>query len=181
MTRAAVLVAGCVVCLSAEAFAQQRGIELQGGAGYVFDSAEGPSVPAVNAGLVVWLTRGWGLGARLAEGLADERFDLAADESGDVSRSLGDLRVWALTSQWRWFARAIEVNAGVGVGSSGWRSKSVRTGERTTSRSGVGFLALDVMVGRRIAGPVHLKGGFTYGLMDDSHPFQPVVMVALRR
>ena len=169
-----------MMLLHANARAQERGIEVQGGAGYVFDSAEGPSVPAVNAGVVAWLTRGWGIGARLAEGLTDERFDRSPREFEDASRAIGDLRVWALTSQWRWFARAVEINAGVGVGSSGWRSKYVRAGERMTSRSGVGFLAFDLLVGRRIAGPVHLKGGFNYGLMDDSHPFQPVVMFALR-
>ena len=172
----------CVLTLlmCATAFAQERGIELQTGAGYVFDSAEGPSVPAANAAVAVWLTRRWGIGARLAEGLTDERLDLPPDEFGNVLRAVGDLRVWALTSQWRWFARGVEVNAGVGVGSSGFRFKSDRAGQRTTRRSGVGFLALDLLVGRRIAGPIHLKGGFKYGLMDDSHPFQPVVMIALR-
>ena len=169
-----------MLLVHAIAFAQERGIEVQGGAGYVFDSAEGPSVPAANAAVVAWLTRGWGIGVRLAEGLTDEPFGLTADGVDSGLRAVGDLRVWALTSQWRWFARGVEVNAGVGVGSSGFRYKTDRAGQRTTTRSGVGFVAFDFLVGRHIAGPVHLKGGFNYGLMDDSHPFQPVVLIALR-
>ena len=178
MPRIAVFLIATVLFFHTRAFAQERGIEVQAGGGYVFDSAEGPSVPAANAGIVAWLTHGWGIGVRLAEGLTDGRAYRAADEDEDVVRRVGDLRIWALTSQWRWFAGATEVNAGVGVGSSGWRAKYTRAGVRTTNRSGVGFLALDLLVGRRIAGPVHLKGGFNWGLMDDSHPFQPVVMVA---
>jgi hypothetical protein len=137
------------------AFAQQRGIELQAGGGYVFDSAEGPSVPAVNAGAVGWLTPGWGIGVRLAEGITD---------------SDDHLRIWALTSQWRWFARGTEVNLGLGIGSSGWRVAG--------RRSGVGFLAIDLLAGRHLIGPFHVKGGFNWGVMDDSHPFQPVVLLA---
>lgn len=51
-----------MMLVHAIAFAQERGIEVQGGAGDVFDSAEGPSVPAANAGVVAWLTRRWGIG-----------------------------------------------------------------------------------------------------------------------
>jgi hypothetical protein len=138
-------------------FAQDRGIELQGGGGYVFDSGEGPSVPALNGAAIAWLTRGWGLGARLTEGVTSDQGN-------------GDLRIWALTSQWRWFGGGTEVNLGVGVGGSGWR--------RHGSRSGVGFIAIDLLIGRRISGAFHVKGGFTLGLMDDSHPVQPVMLVA---
>lgn len=45
-------------------------------------------------------------------------------------------------------------------------------------RSGAGFTAIDLLAGRHLAGPFHVKGGFTWGLMDDSHPFQPVVLLA---
>lgn len=155
MRRLCVCVVPAMLLFHTPAFAQERGIELQGGAGYVFDSGEGPSVPAVNAAALAWLTRGWGMGVRLAEGLADP---------GD------HLRIWALTSQWRWFGRGTEVNLGLGIGSSGWRYEH--------SRSGVGFLAIDLLVGHHLAGPFHVKGGFNWGLMDDSHPFQPVVLLA---
>jgi hypothetical protein len=152
-----VFVVSAMLLFHTPAVAQDRGIELQGGAGYVFDSAEGPSVPALHAAAVAWLMRGWGLGARVAEGLTDDR-------------GTGDLRIWALTSQWRGLARGTEVNFGLGVGSSGWR--------RMRLRSGVGFIAIDLLVGRHLAGPFHVKGGFTYGLTGDSHPFQPVVLIA---
>ena len=159
MSRPCVFVLPVMMLFHSPALAQGRGIELQGGAGYVFDSAEGPSVPAVNAGAAVWLARRWGLGARLTEGLTHDR-------------DARDLRIWALTSQWRWFGRGTEVNLGLGIGSSGWRN--------AYGRSGVGFLAIDLLVGRHLAGPFHVKAGFTSGLMDDSHPFQPLVLLAWR-
>ena len=157
MRKLCVFVVPAMLLFHTSAFAQERGIEFQGGAGYVVDSGEGPSVPAVNAAAVAWLTRGWGLGARLAEGLTDDR-------------RTRDLRIWALTSQWRWFGQGTEVNLGLGIGSSGWRYVG--------GRSGVGFLAIDLLVGRHLAGDFHVKGGFNWGLMDDSHPFQPVVLLA---
>ena len=157
MGRLCVAVLPALLLINASAFAQGRAIEVQGGAGYVLDAAEGPSVPAVNAAAVAWLTRGWGLGVRLSEGLTDDR----------GSR---DLRIWALTSQWRWPGRGAEVNLGLGVGGSGWRD--------ARGRSGVGFAAIDLLVGRHLTGPWHVKAGFTSGLMDDSHPFQPVVLLA---
>jgi hypothetical protein len=48
-------------------------------------------------------------------------------------------------------------------------------------RSGAGFIALDLMTGRQLRGPLHLKGGFTYGVAGDLHPFQPLVMLAWKR
>ena len=162
----------------AHALAQERGIELQGGAGYVFDPGEGPSVPSVNAGVIGWLTPGWGFGVRLAEGLTDERRDSVPDENGNKFLGPGDLRMWAITSQWRWFAQAFEVNVGVGAGGHGFRFKQIRMGKVVGSRSGSAFIAFDMLVGRRVAGPLHVKGGFTYGLAGDLHPFHPVVMFA---
>lgn len=44
MKTLSVLVMPALMLFQTAAFAQQRGIELQGGAGYVLDSGEGPSV-----------------------------------------------------------------------------------------------------------------------------------------
>jgi hypothetical protein len=172
MPKLSVFMMPALMFIHTAAFAQDRGIELQGGVGYVLDSGEGPSVPAVNAAAVAWLTRGWGVGARLTEGLTDD----------DIGQSFapGDLRIWAITSQWRWTPRAFEVNAGIGAGGHGYRFKSIQTGERTRSRNGSGFVALDLLVGHHLAGPVHIKGGFTFGLSGDLFPFQPVVLFAFK-
>src|SRR5687767_12624169 len=105
MAKAAVVIMSACLLFHTHALAQERGIELQGGVGYVFESGEGPSVPAVNAGVVGWLTRRWGVGARLTEGLTVDRPDSIADDHGNILLGKGDLRMWAITSQWRWFAR----------------------------------------------------------------------------
>jgi len=192
----AVLVLFAVLFLSSNAAAQERGIELQGGLGYVYDSGEGPSVPAVNLGVVGWITPGWGVGVRLTEGTVDDHYDPPHDAGDRIFLGPGDLRIWAVTSQWRGIARGTEVNIGVGVGGHGYRYKEILTGIRRgsaegederidpvrpqllTSRSGSGFIALDLLIGRRLFGPLHVKGGFTYGLSGDLHPFQPVVIFA---
>jgi hypothetical protein len=169
-----------VMLFHTAAFAQEARIELQGGAAYVLDSGEGPSVPAVTAGVVAWLTRGWGVGVRLTEGLTDDHHYYSPHDGGDrLVYALGDLRVWTITSQWRRIARGTEVNIGVGVGGHGYRDKGIFTGvRRGGSRSGSGFIAFDLLVGRRLVGPVHVKGGFTYGLAGDLHPFHPLLVVA---
>ena len=44
------------------------------------------------------------------------------------------------------------------------------------TRSGSGFIAIEFLAGRRLFGPLHMKGGFTYGLAGDLHPFQPLLV-----
>ena len=129
MMRRFVLMTLPLMLFPAIAVAQDRGVELHAGAGYVFDSGEGPSVPAATVGATGWITRRWGIGVRLSEGVRDEV---------DAGVALGDLRVWALTSQWRWFPGGTEINAGVGAGSSGFRYKHIQTETDLTFISGVG-------------------------------------------
>ena len=176
MRKAALLIV-CACLLRSDAFAQERGIELQAVAGYVFDSGEGPSVPAATFGAIGWITRGWGMGVRLSEGLRVDRYDRSIESALGAVVGDGDLRMWSLISQWRWFAGATELNAAVGAGGHGYRV--LVNGERLVgSRRGSGFIALELMAGRRLRGPLHVKGGFTYGLAGDLHPFQPVVLLA---
>jgi hypothetical protein len=58
MPRRWLLVLSAVMVFHTDVLTQERGIELQGGAGYVLDPGEGPSVPAVIFGVVAWITRG---------------------------------------------------------------------------------------------------------------------------
>jgi hypothetical protein len=174
------------------AFAQ-RGVEVQAGAGYVLDTGEEPSVPAVNAGVVAWFAREWGIGVRLTEGVADDHYDPPRQGLSSTFLGPGDLRMWAITYQRRGFVRGLEVNLGVGVGGHGFRFQYIRTGvmradgridpirpEFHNRRSGSGFMAIDLLVGRHLIGPLHVKGGFTSGLSVDLFPFQPMVIVAFR-
>jgi hypothetical protein len=176
------------------AFAEERGVELQGGAGYVVDSGEGPSVPAVTAGVVAWITRGWGIGVRLTEGLSDDHYDPPHEGGDRLFYGPGDLRMWTITSEWRAIARGTEVNIGVGVGGHGFRYTEILTGIRrgdgegeridpippqlVRSRSGSALIAFDLLIGRRLFGAVHMKAGFTYALSGDIHPFHPLVLVS---
>ena len=167
-------VLSAVMLFHTDVFAQARGVEVQGGAGYVLDAGEGPSVPAVNVGVVTWITRGWGIGVRLTEGVGHEYRD--APDDGFLG--LGDLRMWTLTSQWRWFGRGTEVNLAVGVGGQGYRYHYDRAGQLIRMRSGSAIIPIDLLIGRRLIGRLHVKGGFMYGLAGDTSPFQPVVVFA---
>jgi hypothetical protein len=111
------LVLSAVMLFHTDVFTQTRGMELQGGAGCVLDPGEGPSVPAVNVGVVAWITRGWGMGVRLIEGVGND----SRDAPRDTFLGLVDLRMVTLTSQWRWFARGTEVNLALGIGGQGYR------------------------------------------------------------
>ena len=197
MTRVSVFVLSAVMFSHTPVSAQEPGIELQSGAGYVYDSGEGPSVPAVSIGVVAWITPGWGLGVRLTDGLTDDHFNPPVEGGDRTFFGPGDLRMWSVTSQWRGVARGTEVNLGLGVGGHGYRYEELLTGIRRATdddedhidpitprlirmRSGSGFIAFELFVGRRLVGPLYLKGGFTYGLAGDLHPFQPVVIFAFK-
>ena len=66
----------------------------------------------------------------------------------------------------------------LGLGGQGYRYHYMRAGQRVDSRSGSAIIPIDLLVGRHLTGRLHVKGGFTYGLAGDAHPFQPVVMFA---
>jgi hypothetical protein len=174
MSRLSRLVLPAVMVCHVDVFAQERGVEVHGGLGYVIDAGQGPSVPAVNAGAVVWMTPRWGAGVRLMEGIGNDDFD----EPIGTTLGVGGLRMWTVTSQWRWFARGTEVNVALGGGSHAYRFHHAGTSQPTGDRSGSGFVAIDLLVGRRLHGSLHVKGGFTYGLGWDLHPFQPVLLFA---
>lgn len=72
------------------------------------------------------------------------------------------------------------MNVGLGAGGYGYRFKQLRTGQAVGSRPGSGFAAIDVLVGRRLTGPVHVKGGFTFGFARGLHAFQPLLLIALK-
>ena len=174
MRKFRLLVMSALVLHPAAAFAQERGVELQAGIGYVFDPGGGPSVPAVNPAVVAWLTPRWGIGARLTEGLGHEDFD----EPIGSTVGVGGLRIWTVTSHWRWFARGTEVHVGLGAGRHEYRHRRPGTAQPIGERSGHGFAAIDLLVGRHVRGPLHVKGGFTFGLGWDFHPIQPLVVLA---
>lgn len=110
MRQLSLAVAAAMLLFHTNASAQERGIELQGSDGYVRDSGEGPSVRAVSAGVVAWLTSGWGVGARVTRGLGHDHFDPVEDGGDRVFLGPADLRVWAVTSQWRAFTGRTGVN-----------------------------------------------------------------------
>ena len=181
------------VWFSLPAAAQSPGVELQGGAGYVRDSGEGPSVRTASAGAVLWLTQNVGIGGRFIQGIGNDHFDPAIQAGDRIFFGPGGLRMWTATAQGRWLVHGLEWNLGVGWGGHSYEYQETLTGIRRgdgtidpitptpiPQRYGTGFIASEVLVGRRLVGRLHVKGGFTYGLAGDVHPFQPLVVLTVK-
>jgi hypothetical protein len=193
MRRFAIVIVMVGVLFSPPALAQTLEVEVQGGAGYVHDSGEGPSVPTVAAGAVLWLTPHVGISGRYARGIGDDHFDPPVSGGDRTFFGPGGLRMWAATIEWRGFQNGFEFNAGLGWGGHSYEYQEILTGIRRAGgsidpitpkllrqRYGIGMIASEVLVGHRIVGPFHLKAGFTYGLAGDVHPFQPVVVLSFK-
>ena len=101
--------------------------------------------------------------------------------------------MWTATVQGRWLANGIELNVGIGWGGHSYEYQELLTGIRRgdgridpitpvpiPQRYGIGLIASEVLIGRRLVGPFHVKGGFTYGLAGDVQPFQPLVLVSVK-
>lgn len=175
------------------ATAQTPELELQGGAGYVWDSGEGPSVPSVTTGVVVWLTSHVGIAGRLVWGIGNDHYDPPIESEARIFFGPGSPRMWTATVQRRWFTHGTELSVGVGWFGHSYEYQEIVTGilradwsvEPLTpmlikERSPTGSIASEFLIGRRLAGSVHIKGGFTYGLADDIHPFQPLVLFIVK-
>ncbi len=97
--------------------------------------------------------------------------------------------MWSLRGQ----NRRVEFNVGIGLGGHLSDDKDVLTGIRRADgtidpitpevhrlRYSTGGIASELLIGVRLRGPFHLKGGFTHLLSGDVHPFQPVVVLAIK-
>lgn len=193
MPRIAFVLVLLLVAVISTVTAQTPEVELQVGGGYVRDSGEGPSVPSATAGAVLWLAQHVGIGGRFVQGIGNDHFDPPVQGGDRIFLGPGGLRLWTATVQGRWFTHGIELNLGIGWGGHSYEHQEILTGIRRadgridpitpmllSQRYGVGFIASEVLIGRRLVGPFHVKGGFTYGLAGDVHPFQPLVLFSVK-
>ena len=192
MVRAACLVIAASLPFGAPAWAQPE-LEIQGGAGYVYDSREGPSSPAINAAMTVWLTTHTGIGVRFVKGLTDDHYDPPIVDDDRTWLGPGGLRMWSGMLQVRGHKGRAEFNFGIGFGAHSSNDEVILTGIRRADgtidpitpelhrlRYPTGFIALEMLTGIRLGGPFHLKGGFTYLVPFDIQPFQPMIVLAIK-
>ena len=175
-----------------DASAQERGFEVLAGAGYVLDTGEGPSVPTLNGGVTLWLTSNMGIGLQLMAGIGNDHFSQPV-EGDPYFLGTGGMRMWAATAEWRGFKRGVEFDFGVGLGRHSFEDHYDDTGIRHAAdsinptirhtrryRYETEVIASKFLIGRRLVGPFHLKGGFMLGYADDIQPFQPLVVLSVR-
>ena len=193
MARLVFLLISSLLLYGSHASAQGLQVEAQGSVGYVRDSGEGPSVPALNVAAIVWLTSRVGIGGHVVRGIGNDHFDPPIVNDDRTFLGPGGLRMWAAMFHLRGEQRRVEFNLGVGLGGHSYEDHDVLTGIRRADetidpitpelhrlRYATGFIASEMLIGIRLVGPVHLKGGFTYGLADDVHPFQPMMLLSIK-
>src|SRR5580765_6195060 len=73
----------CSLAIADIAHAQRQDVvELEGGGGYVFGSGAedpGPSLPTLDAAVVVWATERWGVAVRRVEGPGEDLYTTPAE------------------------------------------------------------------------------------------------------
>lgn len=145
-------------------------VEIQAGAGHV--GGGGVSLPTYELGAAFWLTGRWGVAVRLVGAPGDDLRDPAGryDDVRMVDAGAGNLRYVTVTARYRRFLnRGLEVNLGVGVGTS----RSVERIEfllepgqshvqrRRTVSQPMG-LTLELLLGRKLSRHFGVKGGVTH-------------------
>lgn len=86
---------------------QAQILELEAGGGYVFaGGAEnpGPSLPALDVGIVFWPTAKWGVAARLVDGPGEDLHEPSVS-TDRTFLGTGYLRYWTMTARRRWDVR----------------------------------------------------------------------------
>jgi hypothetical protein len=175
-------------------FAQHVGLELQLGPGYIYDSGEGPSTPTMNVGAIFWFANHIGLGGRFTLGMRDDHFQPPQQADDRTFLGPGSARQAAFTFQFRSFqGHAAELNLGLGFSQVAYQDETILIGIRRstgeieaispqTVREQISTEAIrtEVFIGRNFTEHINLKGGFTFDLTGDVHPFQPMVLLGFR-
>lgn len=77
--RQILVLAVCSLGLADLGYAQQPVVELEGGGGHVFGvgaGAPGPSVPTLDAAVVIWPAERWGVALRRVEGPGEDLYPI---------------------------------------------------------------------------------------------------------
>ena len=178
----------CSVALAEVAYAQRQGVvEFEGGGGYVFGSGAedpGPSLPTLDAAIVVWATERWGVAVGRVEGPGEDLY--APVESLDRTfLGVGHLHYWTITARHR---RSISRDLGLEIGFGMMFDEKFGTIEmfrnsprRVSVPNGPAYgLSLEALVTHPVARHFAVKAGVTYDFEFETNHFQPVALAVVR-
>lgn len=179
----------CCVALAEVAYAQRRNVvELEGGGGYVFGSGtegSGPSLPTLDAAVVVWASEHWGVALRRVAGPGE---DLVANPVQRGDRTFlghGHVHYWTVTARHR---RSVSRHLGLEVGGGMMLDDKYDIIEmfgdppRRLSgqiQSSYGF-SLEALVTHSLARHFAVKAGVTYDFVVETNHLQPVALAVVR-
>lgn len=188
MTRILVVMGLCSIGFVDGGYAQNRSvIEFEGGGGYVFGGGTedpGPSLPSLDATIVVWPAPRWGVAVRLVKGPGEDLH--APIESLDRTfLGSGHLRYWTVTARHRRPLRHdVGVELGIGMVFGGefatvqvFHNPPRRSTAPDTFFSG---LSLEGLVTRAFARHFAVKAGLTYEFNVETANLQPVALGVIR-
>jgi hypothetical protein len=185
VSRILVLAGLCSVALADFGYAQTRTVvELEGGGGYVFGSGAedpGPSLPTLDAAIVVWPTERWGVAVRRVEGPGDDLYATPVEIPDRTFLGVGHLHYWTVTARHR---RSISRDLGLEIGAGMMFDEQFDTIEmfhdpprRISGLNGPTFgLSLEALVTHPLARHFAVKAGVTYDFMFETNHFQPVAL-----
>ena len=181
----------CSLGLADLGYAQQPVVELEGGGGHVFGvgaGAPGPSVPTLDAVVVVWATEHWGVALRRVEGPGEDLYTTPKESPDRTFLGVGNLHYWTLTARRR---QSISGNLGFEIGFGMMFNKGVGFIEMfrdpprrvsVPSGRGVGFgdYSVEALVTHSLARHFAVKAGVTFDAPLEANHFQPVALAVVR-
>jgi len=179
----------CSLALAEVAYAQRRAVvELEGGGGYVFGSGAedpGPSLPTLDAAIVVWATERWGVAVRRVEGPGENLYAPPVEIPDRTFLGVGQLHYWTVTARHR---RSISRDLGLEIGFGMLFNGEFATLEmfhdpphRISALTGPypGF-SLEALVTHPLARHFAVKAGVTYDFNFETNNVQPVALAVVR-
>jgi hypothetical protein len=180
----------CSLALAGSAHAQRQDVvELEGGGGYLFGSGAedpGPSVPTVDAAIVVWAAPRWGVAVRRVEGPGEDLYTPPIEIPDRTFLGVGHLRYWTVTARHR---RPISRDLGFEIGFGLMFDDTFDDIEmfrdpgigRIAARNGPAYgLSLEALVTHALARRFALKAGVTYDFNVETNHLQPVALAVVR-
>jgi len=180
----------CSLTLAEIAHAQRPDVvEIEGGGGYVFGSGAedpGPSLPTVDATIVVWATKSWGVAVRRVEGPSEDFYTTPIEIPDRTFLGVGHLHYWTVTARHRRsLSRALGLELGGGMMFDGrfediemFRDPGIG---RVAAPNGPAYgFSLEALVTHGLARRFAVKAGVTYDLNVETNHFQPVALAVVR-
>jgi len=180
----------CSLALAEIASAQRQDVvELEGGGGHVFGSGTedpGPSLPTVDAAVVVWVTEHWGVALRRVEGPGEDLYVNPVEIPDRRFLGVGHLRYWTVTARHRQpMFRAFGLEIGVGMMFAERFAdiemfRDPRIGRIAALNGPAHGLSLEALVTHPLARHFEVKAGITDDFNVETNHFQPVALAVVR-